>query len=141
MDDAAAASLAARPDAAPGKLPALVRADARIGLYGGMFDPPHLGHIAVAREALGELRLEQVFFIPAAQAPLRGTPAVASVDDRLEMLSRAVAEAANPRLGVLDIEARAGGVNYTVNTVRQLVQAIEIIWSFRRYRYRPARHR
>jgi nicotinate-nucleotide adenylyltransferase len=42
------------------------------------------------------------------------------VDDRLEMLSRAVAEAANPRLGVLDIEARAGGVNYTVNTVRQL---------------------
>jgi nicotinate-nucleotide adenylyltransferase len=121
MDNAApAAPPAPRPDASAGKLPVLVRGDARIGLYGGMFDPPHLGHIALAREALSELWLEHVFFIPAAQAPLRGTPGVASAEDRLEMLRLAIKEAAHPRMAVLDIEARAGGVNYTVNTVRQL---------------------
>jgi nicotinate-nucleotide adenylyltransferase len=124
MDNAPAADTAAAPPAAlPGKLPALVRADARVGLYGGMFDPPHLGHLAVAREALGELGLERLFFIPAAQAPLRSGPAVASAEDRLEMLRRAVAEAAHARLGILDLEVQTGGVNYTVNTVRQLQAA------------------
>lgn len=124
MDNApAAVAPAVRPDASAGRFPALVRADARIGLYGGMFDPPHLGHIAVAREALGELGLGQLFLVPAAQAPLRSASAMATVEDRLEMLRRAVAEAANPRLAVLDIEARAGGVNYTVDTVRQLQAA------------------
>ena len=121
MDNApAAVPFAARPVAAPGKLPVLPRPDARIGLYGGTFDPPHLGHLALALAALAALKLDQLFFIPAAQAPLRSAPAVASVADRLEMLRRAVAEAADPRLAVLDIEARADGVNYTVDTLRQL---------------------
>jgi nicotinate-nucleotide adenylyltransferase len=124
MDNPAAATpSAARPDAPAGKLPTLVRGDARIGLYGGMFDPPHLGHIALAREALSELWLEHLFFIPAAQTPLRSAPAVASVGDRLEMLRRAIAEAAHPRMALLDIEARTGGVNYTVHTVQQLQAA------------------
>ena len=122
MDNAAGAAppAATRQDSPAGKMPVLVRGDARIGLYGGMFDPPHLGHMALAKEALSELWLEHLFFIPAAQAPLRSTPAVASIEDRLEMLRRAVAEAAHPRMAILDIEARSGGVNYTVNTVRQL---------------------
>jgi nicotinate-nucleotide adenylyltransferase len=106
-----------------GDLPILSKADASIGLLGGTFDPVHRGHLAIARAALAELALDYVFFIPAAQAPLRGAAPVASAADRLELLKLAVAEAADPRLGVLDLEVRAGGVQYTINTVRVLQTA------------------
>jgi nicotinate-nucleotide adenylyltransferase len=106
-----------------GALPVLSKPDARIGLLGGTFDPVHLGHLAIARAALAELALDQVFFVPAAQAPLRGAAPVASANDRLELLKLAVAEAADSRLGVLDLEVRAGGVQYTIDTVRALQAA------------------
>jgi len=127
MDNAAAAApTPTRPESAPAvKFPALIRGDARIGLFGGMFDPVHLGHMAVAKEALSELWLEHLFFIPAFQAPLRSTAAGAPAEDRLEMVRRAVAEAAHPRMAVLDIEASSGRVCYTVDTVRQL----QAVWT------------
>jgi len=106
-----------------GVFPALSKPDARVGLLGGTFDPVHLGHLAIARAALAELALDYVFFVPAAQAPLRGAAAAASANDRLELLNLAVAEAGDPRLGVLDLEVRAGGVQYTIDTVRALQAA------------------
>jgi nicotinate-nucleotide adenylyltransferase len=101
-------------------LPVLSRTDARVGLFGGTFDPVHLGHLAVARAALSQLSLDYLFFVPAAQAPLRGAAPVASIADRLDLLRHALAEEKDPRLGVLEIEARAGGVQYTVDTLRRL---------------------
>jgi len=103
-----------------GALPPLSRPDVSIGLLGGTFDPVHLGHLAMAKAALAELSLDYLFFVPAAQAPLRGTAPVASAHDRLELLKLAIAEAADPRLGVLDLEVRAGGIQYTIDTVRTL---------------------
>ncbi len=127
MDNAAGAAPApVRPDPVPAaKFPTLVRGDARIGIYGGMFDPVHLGHMAVAREALSELWLEHLFFVPAFQAPLRSAPAGASAEDRLDLLRRAVAEANHPKMQVLDLEIRAGRVCYTVDTIRQL----QAVWN------------
>jgi nicotinate-nucleotide adenylyltransferase len=106
-----------------GALPPLARPDARVGLFGGTFDPVHLGHLAVARAALAGLKLDHLFFIPAAQAPLREDAPAASAADRLELLNLAMAEAADSRLGVLDLEVRAGGVQYTIDTVRALQAA------------------
>jgi nicotinate-nucleotide adenylyltransferase len=110
----------APPSTSAGSLPPLVRPDARVGLFGGTFDPVHLGHLAVARAALQDLALDHLFFIPAAQAALRSGPPAASTADRLDLLHLALAEAAEPRLGILDLEARAGGLHYTVDTVRRL---------------------
>jgi nicotinate-nucleotide adenylyltransferase len=106
-----------------GALPTLSRPDARIGLLGGTFDPVHIGHLAMARAALAGLPLDYLFFIPAAQAPLRAAATIASAADRLALLNLAVAEAADPRLGVLDLEVRAGGVQYTIDLVRILQAA------------------
>lgn len=117
---ASAACLTEAPPAPVGALPPLVRPDARVGLFGGTFDPVHLGHLALAQTAVRELALDHLFFIPASQAPLRDGPPAASATDRLELLRRALAEAANPRFGLLDLEAAAPGVHYTVDTVRQL---------------------
>jgi len=103
-----------------GVLPPLRRPDARIGLFGGTFDPVHLGHLAVARAALSQLNLDHLFFIPATQAPMRNEAPDASAADRLNLLDLAIREAADPRLSLLDLEVRAGGVNYTVDTVRKL---------------------
>jgi nicotinate-nucleotide adenylyltransferase len=107
-----------------GVIPALSKPDARIGLLGGTFDPVHFGHLAIARAALAELALDNVFFVPATQAPLRGVAPVASANDRLELLTLAMAEAGDPRLGMLDLEIRAGGVQYTIDTVR----ALQAVW-------------
>ena len=111
---------AALTPALAGPLPALVRPDARVGIFGGTFDPVHLGHLALARAALHDLALDHLFFLPAAQAPLREGPPAASAADRLELLRLALAESSDPRLGLLDLEARVGGVHYTVDTLRHL---------------------
>lgn len=114
-----------------GEIPPLARPTARVGLFGGTFDPVHLGHLAVARAALAGLKLDQLFFIPAAQAPWRKEAPGASAADRLDLLERALAEAAEPRLGVLDLEIQSGGINYTVDTVRKLRAAwpqAELFW-------------
>lgn len=131
MVKSAGAVLPARSEASAGTLPVLSQPTARVGLFGGTFDPVHLGHLAVARAALGELKLDHLFFVPAAQAPLRYEMPSATAEDRLDLLRCAVAEAADPRLGVLEVEARAGGINYTVDTVRKLRTAwprAELFW-------------
>jgi nicotinate-nucleotide adenylyltransferase len=117
---AAAVCLAEAPPAPACALPPLMRPDARVGLFGGTFDPVHLGHLALAQTAVRDLSLDHLFFIPANQAPLRDGPPAASAADRLELLHRALAETSNPRFGLLDLEAASPGVHYTVDTLRHL---------------------
>ncbi len=90
----------------------------RLGLYGGSFDPVHLGHLLVARAALEEFGLDRLVFIPAAQSPFKpGTvPAPAAV--RLRLLRLALA--GQTRVAVDDYEVRRGGTSYTIDTVRQV---------------------
>jgi nicotinate-nucleotide adenylyltransferase len=88
----------------------------RIGLYGGSFDPVHLGHILVARAAIEELELDRLCFIPAAQSPFKPAAAPQSASDRLRWLRLALA--GEPRFLVDDQELQRGGISYTIDTVK-----------------------
>jgi len=90
---------------------------ARVGILGGSFNPPHLGHLVCAQEALGQLGLDQVLLMPA------GIPPHKELDDpgaeeRLELCRRATAR--EPRLEVSRLEIDRPGPSYTVDTLRTL---------------------
>ena len=87
----------------------------KIALFGGTFDPIHHGHLILAREALEQLGLERVVFIPAAQSPHKLANAPALPEARLEMVRAAVADEA--RFAVDDSEVRGAGPSFTIDTV------------------------
>ena len=92
----------------------------RIGVFGGTFDPPHIGHLILAADASDALRLDRLIFVPAAAQPFKvEMPAVASPGDRLEMVRLAVAD--DSRYGVEDTEIRREGLSYTVDTLEEIV--------------------
>jgi nicotinate-nucleotide adenylyltransferase len=89
----------------------------RIGLFGGSFDPVHLGHLLVARAAVEEVGLHRIFFIPAAQSPFKPDREPAPGPLRMRLLRLALA-------GMTDCEVDGqelarGGVSYTIDTVRR----------------------
>ena len=88
----------------------------RIGIYGGTFNPPHIGHIQAAGQAVRMLQLDHLYLIPDCIAPHKVMPENSPTDmQRLEMLSIAAKD--SPRMEVLDIEIRRQGVSYTWETV------------------------
>ena len=87
----------------------------KLGLYGGSFDPVHLGHLLVAQAACEELELDRLFFIPAAQSPFKPQQTPASASDRLRLLRLALAGCS--RCEVDDQEIRRGGTSYSIQTV------------------------
>ena len=91
----------------------------RIGVFGGTFDPPHVGHLILASDACDALRLDRLIFVPAATQPFKiNTPPVASPQDRLEMVRLAVAGDAN--YTVDDTEIGRKGLSFTVDTLEHL---------------------
>jgi nicotinate-nucleotide adenylyltransferase len=88
----------------------------QLGLFGGAFDPVHLGHLLVAQAAIEELALDRLFFIPASQSPFKKDSHPAPAEMRLRWLRLALAGKTN--CAVDDQEIRRGGVSYTVETVR-----------------------
>ncbi len=88
----------------------------RIGLFGGTFDPVHLGHLRAAENARETLTLDLVAFLPSAVPPHRATASTA--EDRLAMTR--LATAANPAFAAWDAELRRQGPSYTVDTVAAL---------------------
>ena len=88
----------------------------RLGIYGGSFDPVHLGHLLVAQAAIEELELERLFFVPAAQSPFKPDHQPASAAVRLQLLRLALA--GRIHCEVDDREIRRGGISYTVDTLR-----------------------
>jgi nicotinate-nucleotide adenylyltransferase len=93
----------------------------RIGVFGGTFDPPHVGHLILAADACDALRLERLIFVPAAAQPFKvDTPAVAAAADRLEMLRLSVGD--DKRYTVDDTEIRRGGLSYTVDTLEEIAR-------------------
>ena len=88
----------------------------RLGLFGGSFDPVHLGHLLVGQAAREELDLTRIFFIPAAQSPFKPENRPAAAAERLRLLRLALA--GQTGCEVDDQEIRRGGVSYTVETVR-----------------------
>jgi nicotinate-nucleotide adenylyltransferase len=88
----------------------------RIGLYGGSFDPVHLGHLLVAQAAREETPLDRVVFIPAAQSPFKPERKLSPDLVRLRMLRLALANQAGCEIDSQELER--GGVSYTIDTVR-----------------------
>ncbi len=89
----------------------------KIGIFGGTFDPVHLGHVAAAKAASDKLGLTKLIFIPAAVPPHKELPPeAASGEMRLEMLRLALKNIENAE--VSDIEIKRGGTSYTDETVR-----------------------
>ena len=88
----------------------------KLGLFGGSFDPVHLGHLLVAQAAMEELGLERLFFIPAAQSPFKPESRPAPASARLQWLRLALA--GKMYCEVDDQEIRRGGVSYTIETLR-----------------------
>lgn len=92
----------------------------RIGIFGGTFDPPHVGHLISAADAADALSLDRIVFIPAAAQPLKVGRAVASPDQRLAMTTLMAGD--EPRLAVDAIEIERAGLSYTVETVAELTR-------------------
>jgi nicotinate-nucleotide adenylyltransferase len=90
----------------------------RIGLLGGTFNPPHIGHLVCAQEAFDQLELERVLLVPVHTPPHKEVDDDPGVAHRLELCRRAVA--GDERLGVSQLETDAPGRSYTVETLRRL---------------------
>lgn len=92
---------------------------AKIGIYGGSFNPPHVGHILAARQCLRQLGLDEILLIPAACPPHKELADVSpDAQTRLELARLAVQD--EPGITVSDIELCRGGTSYTVDTLRQI---------------------
>lgn len=88
----------------------------RIGIFGGSFDPPHIGHLIIAELARRALDLEIVYLVPAYRPPHKAGKHASTASDRLTMTKLSVR--GNPGLRVSDIEIRRKGLSFTVDTVR-----------------------
>ena len=90
----------------------------RIGIYGGSFNPPHIGHIQAAQQAIRTLKLDKLLLIPAGIPPHKVMPGnTPTGEERLEMLRIAAVE---ETMEVCDIEVKREGPSYTYETVEQL---------------------
>lgn len=89
--------------------------DRRIGILGGTFDPPHVGHLWLATLAADALDLDRVLFMPAAQPPHKRGQPVTAADDRLEMTRRAIE--GDPLFELCTIEMERPGPSYTVDSL------------------------
>lgn len=87
----------------------------KLALYGGTFDPIHHGHLILAREAVEQLGLDRVVFVPAAQSPFKPTQISAPEEVRAAMVRAAIAGEDGFELD--ESEIRRGGTSYTIDTV------------------------
>ncbi len=93
----------------------------RIALYGGSFDPPHNGHLAIAEAAMRALSLDRVLFAPVARQPLKtNLPQVARFHNRVAMTRLAIANYLNFELSLLDAPTGDDRPNYSAETLRRL---------------------
>ena len=91
---------------------------ARIGLLGGTFNPPHIGHLVCADQAIAQLELDRVLLVPVHEPPHKGVEADPGVEHRVELCARAAA--GDERLAVSRVDADVPGPSFTVDTLRRL---------------------
>ncbi len=92
----------------------------RLGIFGGSFDPPHIGHLLVAVDAFESMSLDKLFFVPAAVQPLKVGMASAAAHQRLAMVRLLVG--ADQRFAVDSVEIDRAGLSYTVDTLETFAQ-------------------
>ena len=92
----------------------------RVAFFGGRFDPPHLGHLAVARAARTALDLDAVLFAPVGVQPLKGRGATAGYQDRVAMTKLAITGEPGFELSLADAPTASGAPNYSLDTLESL---------------------
>src|SRR5215475_9841258 len=90
----------------------------RLGIFGGTFDPVHVGHLILAEQCREHGRLDQVLFIPAARPPHKEEDASTAFDKRAEMLALAIA--GHTAFRIDDLEKDRPGPSYTIATLESL---------------------
>jgi nicotinate-nucleotide adenylyltransferase len=90
----------------------------RLAIYGGAFNPPHIGHLITVECVREQLRLDGIYLVPSAQPPNKAGVTLAPAEDRLKMTTLAIEGARE--MAVSDIEVRRSGVSYTVDTIMAL---------------------
>jgi len=88
----------------------------KIGLFGGTFDPVHIGHLLMARTAMEQMGLDKIIFIPSCVPPHKKAPTLFTAKERLGLIRKAVRSI--PEFEVSDFEIKKGGKSYSVDTVR-----------------------
>jgi nicotinate-nucleotide adenylyltransferase len=97
----------------------------RTGFFGGSFDPPHRGHIALARLAMDRLALDRVLLAPVGVQPLKRDLPQVSFADRVAMTERAIAGESRLAISLIDAPRPDGKPNYTTNTVKAVRAALQ----------------
>jgi len=92
----------------------------RLALFGGSFDPPHIGHLLVALDAAEQLALDRVVFVPAATQPLKAGRAVATAEQRVAMVRLTVD--GEQRMDVSTVEVDRAGLSFTVDTLAHFAE-------------------
>lgn len=89
-----------------------------IGVLGGTFDPPHIGHLVIAQEAVSQLCLSKIFFAPTRKPPHKLSNDITPIEHRLAMVQLAIAP--HPRFALSRVDADRAGPTFTVDTMRLL---------------------
>jgi nicotinate-nucleotide adenylyltransferase len=92
----------------------------RIGLFGGTFDPVHMGHLIVAEWVTDSLELDKTIFIPNNIHPFRKRGDIGKAGDRVKMIELAIRD--YPRFDVSEVEIRREGVSYTIDTLQHFIR-------------------
>lgn len=115
----------------------------RLAIFGGSFDPPHVGHLLAATDAYEQLALDRIILVPAATQPLKVGRTVASAEQRVAMARLLVEH--DPRFDVSTVEVDRGGLSFTVDTLtyfaelhptaeRYLLVGADVLGSFAQWR-------
>jgi nicotinate-nucleotide adenylyltransferase len=91
-----------------------------IGVFGGTFDPVHMGHLRVAEEVREAFSMERVYFVPARIQPFKQSGRGATADERVRMLEMAMR--GNSFFRTSSVEIRRGGVSYSIDTVKHFAR-------------------
>lgn len=97
--------------------PPRIKRGRRVGILGGTFNPIHMGHLVLAEQARGLLRLEKVIFVPTNLPPHKKVSSLVPAQQRYHMVAKALKS--NPCFEVSDLELTRGGVSYSVETLRK----------------------
>ena len=92
----------------------------RLGIFGGTFDPPHVGHLLAASDVFEQLALDRLLFVPAAIQPLKASRTTAPAAHRLAMVRLTIGP--DPRFGVDSVELDREGLSYSVDTLREFAR-------------------
>lgn len=101
----------------------------RVALFGGTFDPVHLGHLTIARTAKEDLDLDQVLFIPCRQSPHKDRPALAGNDERINMLELALAEEPWAHVSKIELQSKAPSYSWlTAESMSRIHPDCRLFW-------------